>query len=133
MNEILEKFISWTKLKFKIHTSGDISFYFYEREIWWAKLGMNVGVEIVGNGNEFERPVLILKKFNEKHLLIIPLTRGGEDTKFYYEIKDKNVKNSFLILSQIRAISSRRLTRKMGVISINEFNEVKKKMVYLLK
>ena len=31
-----------------------------EREIWWCSVGLNVGTEIYGKGEDFARPVLII-------------------------------------------------------------------------
>ena len=32
---------------------------FKEREVWWCKIGLNVGVEQDGKGNNYTRPILI--------------------------------------------------------------------------
>ena len=63
----LENFVYWTRLKIRIHFQ-DIQErpYFKEREIWWVNLGVNVGFEQDGKGDNFERPILILKKFGER-------------------------------------------------------------------
>ena len=47
---------------------------FHEREVWWCSLGANIGFEQDGGGEDFERPVVILKKFNLDACLIVPLT-----------------------------------------------------------
>ncbi len=64
----------WSLLKIKIHFSSLNKKYFLEREIWWAGIGSNVGHEEDGKNKGFERPVLILKKFNKYLVLIIPLS-----------------------------------------------------------
>ncbi len=28
-------------------------------EIWWCRVGLNIGTEIYGKGNEYTRPVLV--------------------------------------------------------------------------
>lgn len=40
--------------------------FFYAREIWWCSTGLNVGVESNGKHDNFERPMLIVKKFNSE-------------------------------------------------------------------
>ncbi len=58
-------FDSWSKYKKKINsTSDDNIAYFYERELWWCALGINIGFEQDGKNKHHERPVLILRKFN---------------------------------------------------------------------
>lgn len=127
MNDILLKFIEWTKLKFKIHISDEINFYFKEREIWWCSLGINIGHEQDGKNENFERPVLILKKFNKHILWILPLTRVNKQNKYYFQIEQRG-EDSFVVLSQIKLISSKRLTRKMRNVKDNEFAEIKKRI-----
>lgn len=39
----------------------DRSLYFKERQIWWASIGQNIGVEANGKNKKYERPVIILK------------------------------------------------------------------------
>lgn len=122
--EILEKFINWAKLKFHIHMGSDIAFYFREREIWWANLGANVGYEEEGKNENFERPILILKKFNRFMLWAIPLTSKNKTGKYYYQFEYKGEKFS-AILSQLRVISSKRLSRKVWTLSEKDFNAIK--------
>lgn len=124
---MIQKFINWTKLKIRIHISGDINFYFKEREIWYASLGENIGFEENGKNDTFERPVLIFKKFNKNLLWAVPLTSQLKIGAYYYEFGLNN-KNSSLILPQLRAISSKRLIRKIGTLSVKDFEETKERI-----
>jgi hypothetical protein len=36
--------------------------YFREAEVWWVRLGRNIGYETSGKSREFTRPVIVLKK-----------------------------------------------------------------------
>lgn len=131
MNDVLLKFIEWAKLKFKIHKANEINFYFKEREIWWCSLGVNIGHEQDGKNKNFERPVLILKKFNKHILWILPLTRVNKQNKYYFQI-EQGGEGSFVVLSQMKLISSKRLTRKMRNVKDNEFTEIKKRIKKIL-
>ncbi|MCK5510676.1 type II toxin-antitoxin system PemK/MazF family toxin [Candidatus Parcubacteria bacterium] len=112
MKESLIKFIEWTKLKIRIQISEEEPVYFREKEIWWASLGVNIGYEQDGKNRNFERPVLILKKFNKNILLALPITSKDKTGKYYYQFKYDGVKYS-IILSQIRLISNKRLLRRL--------------------
>ena len=126
--EIIRIFGSWTKLKIRLHVSEDEPVYFREKEIWWASLGANIGYEQDGKNDNFERPVLILKKFNKNVLWAVPLTRAKKtNNKYYFQIKQGG-EDSFVILSQIRLISSKRLSRKMRMMEKEEFGQIKKRM-----
>ncbi len=122
MDEKIVSFIQWTKLKIRIHLS-DSRFYFLEREIWWTSIGINVGSEQNGKNKSFERPVLILKKFNNSMFLGVPLTRKKKEGRYYFILKsDVPI---YVILSQIRVLSSRRLLRRMKKISLVDFVAIK--------
>ena len=60
MNEsIIQSFADWARLKLRIHLYKNLdSVYFRERQIWWASVGQNIGVESNGKNANFERPVL---------------------------------------------------------------------------
>ena len=85
MEEILGRFVAWIKIKAKIHIS-DRLVYFREGEIWWVNLGANIGHEEEGKNDNFERPILILKKFNKHLLWAIPLTTQIKEGNLYYHI-----------------------------------------------
>lgn len=112
-------FNSWNTEKQCINKVSK-NLFFYEREIWWCILGVNIGVEIDGKNNRFQRPVIILKCINKDMLLVIPLTSKNSDTKYHFPIVTKRV-NSFAKISQIRVISSKRLFRKMDTLDESSF------------
>ncbi|MBI2411500.1 MAG: type II toxin-antitoxin system PemK/MazF family toxin [Candidatus Kerfeldbacteria bacterium] len=129
---LLQKLVTWTKLKLKIHILQDTHLvYFHEREIWWCSLGINIGYEQNGKNQYFERPVLVVKKFNRYLLWAVPLTSKQKSGKFYYETWYEGKKYS-IILSQMRAISSKRLLRKIRTVPQSEFTEVKKQIKLFL-
>ena len=58
-------FDTWNALKKHIHQKRFLAFV-HAREVWWCSLGLNVGTEQDGKHTAFERPVLILRKFNRE-------------------------------------------------------------------
>ena len=117
----------WHKIKIKIQsTENKDNLYFYEKDVWWASLGVNIGHEEDGKNKKFERPILILKKFNKHLILIIPLSSKVKKDKFYYyKFIFNSKKFASAMICQIRLISSKRLIRKMGNINNQDFNEIK--------
>jgi mRNA interferase MazF len=97
--------------------------FFYAREIWWVSAGLNIGVEADGKNDNFERPMLIIKKFNSDMIWVLPLTTKEKENKYYFKL-DHEIVKSWVILSQIKTISTKRLLRKIGSISENDFKEV---------
>jgi mRNA interferase MazF len=126
-------FDKWNEEKKEINSKNiSHNFFFYEREVWWSSLGVNIGIETNGKNENFERPVLIIKKFNGNMVWIIPLTSKMHNGCHYQKITyDLGV--SWAHLSQIRTISTKRLLRKIGMISETEFVEIISKLNNYLK
>jgi mRNA interferase MazF len=106
--------------------------FFYAGEIWWCSMGLNVGVEENGKNDNFERPMLIIKKFNADMVWILPLTTKEKQDKYHHKLDHKTIKSS-VILSQIKAISTKRLLRRMGSVSESDFEEIISRVINLLK
>ena len=82
----MKEFDQWNNLKKELHSSApQQEFYISNREIWFVHLGMNVGTEQNGKGDNFLRPVLVLKKLGNVYL-VIPMTTKGKDTRFYHTL-----------------------------------------------
>lgn len=114
MKSIIEKFHSW------LHGSP--------WDIFWAYIGSNIGNEICWHGNGWIRPVLVLRRYGNLHL-IAPMTSHGlyEDKenglwlvkKYHHKISSVNFgRRSYLILNQIQTIDGKRFishyTDKLG-------------------
>ena len=106
--------------------------FFYAREIWWCSAGLNVGVEADGKNDNFERPILIIKKFNSDMIWGLPLTTKQKQDKYHFKLEHEEIK-SWVILSQIKTISTKRLLRKVGTISPLDFKEVILRLQNFLK
>ncbi len=78
-------FDSWNILKKDLQKSEN-KFFFHEREIWWCSIGVNVGFEQDGRSDTFERPVLVIKKFNQDIFLGLPMTSAQKDGAYYQKI-----------------------------------------------
>ena len=66
--ETAQQFVEWTKRKIRHHAENEKNVYFREKEVWWAALGKNVGFEVDGKHELFERPVLIVKKIFQRYM-----------------------------------------------------------------
>jgi mRNA interferase MazF len=119
MKEETKRFFDWTKIKINLHKLETIVFA-QEREIWWASLGINIGFEQNGKHEAFERPILILKKFNKHLLWVLPLTSQQKTGKWYFSL-EYNGKISYAILSQIKALREKWFLLKFGTSPQKEF------------
>lgn len=61
--------------------------YFKERDVWWCSLGINIGDEENGKGVISQRPILVLRKFNARIFLGIPMsTKLKPQNPFYFSL-----------------------------------------------
>jgi mRNA interferase MazF len=90
-------------------------------------------VESDGKNENFERPILIIKKFNGQMFWGVPLTSKERTGDHYFKVSHENGGVSWVCLSQIKTMSSKRLLRKIGMIPEPEFNEVVKKVTKYLE
>ena|SRR3989344_7736091 len=121
-------FGKWHRQKEVLHGRTDMEqIFFREREVWWCALGVNIGFEQDGKGEEFRRPILILKKFNQFVILAIPLTTKIKNDNKYYVACDlgDNIPR-MAIISQLRLVDTRRLIGKLGVVNEDSFRIIRK-------
>lgn len=126
-----KEFFLWNAKKIKIEKRTIVPQY-NQREVWWCSLGVNIGHEEDGKNEEFERPVLILKKFNKNIFIGLPMTSTNKNLPFYfpYSIHDRR---GSVILSQPRILSSRRLNRRISKIRSKLFKHVRDKFTRLIQ
>ena len=105
---------------------------FYEREVWFAVVGENVGYEQDGRGKRFLRPVVVIKKFNNEVLWALPLTTKGKTGKYYFSFEVADHGTSTAILSQLKLVDAKRLEYKIGNVSKSDFKQLKSKLTQLL-
>jgi mRNA-degrading endonuclease toxin of MazEF toxin-antitoxin module len=124
-------FWNWNKFKVNLNNKYQIP-YFREREIWFCSLGINIGSEQDGKNLLFERPVLILKKFNSALFWGLPITSKIKTGKYYY-IFNVGQAPKCCVLSQIRLMDAKRLSRKYMTLGLQQINEIKDALIGLIK
>ena len=125
-------FKNWHGQKQKIENDRPRVF-FNEREIWFCYLGENVGFEQDGRGEEFLRPIIVLKKFNNEVLWTVPLTRTKKKGEYYFRFSfSSGDDTSSAILSQVRLVDAKRLKYKIGSMKVSDFEILKNKIRQLL-
>ncbi len=122
----------WMPIKSGIHNNEKFPLGIKEREIWICNLGDNMGFEEDGKGEDFTRPVLILKVFNRRFCYVVPLSKTEKRGKYYYAFDGKTGIKSVALLSQIKAIDSVRLRNKIGMANKKDFEEIKKQAIQLI-
>lgn len=96
------------------------------REIWWCRLGVNVGSEQDGSGKWFLRPVVILRGFSANTCLVVPLTTSPLKHTLRILVGRIQGEQASALLSQVRVIDTRRLVEKVGFLDKEIFKELRK-------
>ena len=108
---------------------------FNHREIWWCSVGVNVGVEQDGKNQLYERPVLIIRKFNQSLFLGVPLSTKLKDYPFrhnlYYRNNGKLIEGQ-AILPQMRSYDAKRLSRVIARLGTKQYDSLMDEVAKML-
>lgn len=127
----MKDFDGWNERK-KIYNKKPSIVGVHEREVWWVSLGLNIGIETDGKNEEFERPVLVLKRFNIEMIWILPITSQIKNTTFHQNFTLQG-REYYAALTQIRTVSTKRLLRKSGTIPKKDFRNIRKRVMSFLQ
>ena len=120
-------FDRWNEIKQATDAADEATrLYFREGEVWWVRLGQNIGYETNGKSREFTRPVIILKKYNQYSFLASPLTTAPKPNPYRVPIGMVDGKQAFATLSQLCNIDSKRLVKKIVHLDADILAAIKK-------
>ena len=119
-----KKFSQWSIQKANLHSESTVAYY-HEREIWWCALGVNIGFEQDGTGENFDIPVVILRGFNTHTFFAVALTGRKKAGAFYFYLGKVDDRDATAILSQVRILDTKRLIKKIGTLHISTFQDLK--------
>jgi len=120
-NKWLKDFDGWNKHKKLLNDRQPPTFN--NRDIWFSSLGANVGYEIDGKHENYERPILVVRKFSSNTFLGFPLSSQRKTGSHYSKIH-RNNKDSWVLLNQGRIFDARRLLRRIYRLDSSQFSKV---------
>lgn len=123
-------FDRWNEVKKK--TENEVNRLYTVREIWWCRLGINIGTEQDGKGGWYVRPCIILRGFGSSACLIVPITKSKREHVLRVPIGMVAGYEAKANVSQIRVIDTKRLTRKVCFLDKAVFEELRKTIKTLL-
>jgi len=128
----MKQFDKWNEVK-KITDKIEMHFRVKPRELFWLKIGQNIGHEEYGKGKEFVRPVIIIRQLTSDLFIGVPTTTSKKENNDYFHninyLNNKKEKvNSVAMLLQFKTYSKKRLLSKMGTVDKNEFDVIVKKL-----
>lgn len=110
-------FDKWDRCKKRIDARKERDTPFTrEGAVWLCSFGLNVGYEQNGMGALYGRPVLVVKKFNNRMYWIVPLPSKQKEYDFYFNFTDQDGNNVSAILAQLRLVSPKRFIREMYIM-----------------
>lgn len=122
----MKDFDSWNELKKKIEAERNEPDKFpKEGEVWMSSLGRNIGFEQNGSRDNFSRPVLVVKKFNNHMFWCVSLSTKQKDFDFYFNYTDPSNQKVSVILAQMKLTSVKRLKRKLYELDSKKLGEIK--------
>ena len=127
----MEEYDKWNEIKKDTQIDKKLRL-FKRRDIFFIKMGQNIGYEQNGKGSNFVRPIVVLKKITNNMFIGIPLSSQIKYGSWFYEF-EFNTKNriskNIAIIPQLKMYSSQRLLNKISVMPKEKFNELKQKVI----
>lgn len=130
MENHIKNFDGWNEVKKKVNNKNRA--LIKQGKVYWCNLGINVGVEQNGKDNNFQRPIIVIKKFSNKIVLGAPLTTKIHKGNWYFDIEIKNKKVQ-VILNQIKPLDTKRLLNELFEIPENKIKHIIKKYIELIQ
>jgi len=128
----MSEFDRWNEVK-KVTQNKDRRLTIKPREIFWLKIGQNIGSEEFGKGKDFLRPVIIIRQLTSDLFIGIPTTTTIKENNDYfhrinYTNKNNETINSSAMLLQFKTFSKKRLLHKIGKVNVDEFEIIVNKL-----
>lgn len=122
-SNLAKDFLGWLRIKMitNYHKERPL---FNEKEVWMANIGENIGFEICGKGEDYVRPIIILKKYSKNFFLGICASTKSKDNKYYIKYTEGENTRSAMI-SQVHSFDSKRLKYRIMTLSDSDFNQIK--------
>ena len=117
-------FDQWNIVKKK--TNAEHPRLYTVREIWWCRLGVNIGIEQDGKGEWYARPCVIMRGFGPDACLVIPLTTSPREHALRVPVGSVEGFQARANLSQIRVVDTRRLESKIDFLEKGVFSKLRK-------
>jgi mRNA interferase MazF len=118
-----KNFADWFDLKPKMDIQNHQPPLVHEGEIWWCRVGENIGTEISGKGDIFARPVVIHTKLSKYCYLVIPCSTSDKQGSWFVSFVHAKIPQ-IAVLSQSKVVDYRRLKNKLGALDQKDFDKI---------
>ena len=117
-------FDAWNKVKKVTHAEQPR--LYTVREIWWCRIGVNIGTEQDGKGEWHVRPCVIMRGFGPDACLVVPLTTSPREHALRIPIGSVEGLSARANVSQMRVVDTRLLEAKIGFLEKSAFSRIRK-------
>lgn len=133
----MEKFDNWNRVKKNTERARERKLTIKPRDIYWAKIGKNIGSEEYGKNENFARPIIIIRRLTHDLFIGIPLTSTIKDDSDYfhgfeYSNRSNGLTHNTAMILQLRTYSIKRLMNKTGVVNKSDFEIIIEKSKSLI-
>ena len=125
-----KQFDDWNTLKKKLQeTKRDVRFK--EGDIWWVSIGQNIKSESYWKGENYRRPIVVLRKLSKDTCICIPLSSQKKTGTWFCEYRNQ-WQDATALLYQIKMIHTNRFQRRIWYMDDSDFLNIKKRLKNLL-
>ena len=122
-----KRFDEWNETK-KITESRDRKVGIKPRELFWVKIGQNIGSEEYGKGDNFTRPVIVIRKLTHDLFLGVSTTTALRNDDYFHNFKYNNKASGKIFTSamilQVKVFSTKRLMNRIGMVDKENFKMI---------
>lgn len=130
-----KRYDEWNETK-KITESRERKVGIKPRELFWVKIGQNIGSEEYGKGENFTRPVIIIRKLTHDLFLGVPTTTTAKHDDYFhtfeYNYESKGMVKSSAMILQVKVFSTKRLMNRIGIVDKENFKMIQEKIKKLV-
>jgi mRNA interferase MazF len=130
-----KRFDEWNETK-KLVESNDRKVGIKPRELFWVKIGQNIGSEEYGKGENFTRPVIIIRKLTYDLFLGVPTTTTAKHDDYFhtfeYNYESKGIVKASAMILQVKVFSIKRLMNRIGIVDKENFKMIQEKIKGLI-
>jgi putative NAD(P)H nitroreductase len=126
----MEEFDLWNQQKKQANQNSKQK-YFKERDVFFCRVGKNIGHEQNGSGEKFLRPVIVVRKFTKNLFWGVPTTTKPKFGSFYHKFMLGDTVD-YALLPQLKLFDTKRIAYKVGQVAKNDFKIIKEKTIMLM-
>lgn len=131
----MKKFDEWNEAK-KATESIERKVGIKPRELFWVKIGINIGSEEYGKGENFTRPVIIIRRLTHDLFLGVPTTTSIKHDDYFhsfeYNHENKGKHQTTAMILQVKVFSTKRIMKRIGMVDKENFKMIQEKVKRLV-